>query len=121
MNGSKFNQMVDDAIKVIEKSQPQHPQLIEGTLYVTPEQHEMLKSIAASEPSYPWVGNVAALALGSVPIVEVQPNETIELPSGKLLIHSAIMGGFYVIEPHIDFYQAPVPIDFFPDGRYPLP
>jgi hypothetical protein len=87
---------IRDATKLNWRWEPQHPQYIEGRFYLTPEQW------AAIRTEWPLVpGKNQAQAIWGIPVDIIPPNEMILLPSGNVLVHSAVMEAFYIFDPAI--------------------
>lgn len=80
----------------------EHPQLVEGTLYLTPDQYQELGALVIEDRS----GQPPSMA--SIPVVVIEPHEQITLPSGKILVYSKVMESFYVMtKPPTFEYEAP--------------
>lgn len=73
----------------------EHPQFIEGTLYLTrPQWNELAKSFRP--PALTW-SPYGEKALLGIPVRLVEAGESITLPSGKQLIWSAVMKDQFII------------------------
>lgn len=76
--------------------EPEHPQYIEGRLYLTQAQCD---AVAEAFPADPRAGQVrrGSYAWG-IPVTIIEPNKAITLPSGKVLIYSSLLDSFYVFD-----------------------
>ncbi|SIK47805.1 hypothetical protein [Mycobacteroides abscessus] len=64
-------------------AQIEHPQYIEGTLYITRRQ---LEAIEATSPGLPTT-MTSYIALGSIPVRVLDPGVPVRLPSGNVVIY----------------------------------
>lgn len=70
-------------------------QYIEGSLYVTQKQWEMLQEyieISSENTCFNFTG---------IPVYCVKPGEQVKLPSGKVLVYSQIQHAFFIFNPGI--------------------
>lgn len=77
--------------------EPDHPQYIEGRLWLTPEQWDTLCEAAPDYDREKWAAR-PALAWG-IPVEIIQPDEPVTLPSGKTLLYSSVLGALLVSDP----------------------
>lgn len=95
-----------------QRREVEHPQLIEGILYVTSAQYAEISrdALVDSAPT-------AAQMFSSIPIRVIEPGEQVELPSGKVLMYSKILESFCVMEKSV---LNPV-LSFHPTVEQPMP
>lgn len=92
---SDIVQDIIEAARKISLAKPfEHPQYIEGTLYLTRKQiSALLNGLNAPLDYYPKPG-----AVWGIPVVAVKECELITLPSGKTLMYR--YGTFYIFKPN---------------------
>lgn len=74
----------------------EHPQLIEGSFYVTQKQYKAILEYGRNQPIvYEEPGT------RSIPVVVVGDYRVMKLPSGKLLINATVLRSFYIFDPSI--------------------
>ncbi|MEE3066594.1 MAG: hypothetical protein VYA67_22075 [Actinomycetota bacterium] len=83
--------------------EPEHPQYVEGTFYLTQAQWD---AIVSEFPRDDEPDRTYAQAIWGIPVQIVGTNDVVRLPSGKTLMYSAVMASFVV------FGQG-----FFPERR----
>jgi hypothetical protein len=92
--------IVDEILSVANKFgkpwewEPDHPQYIEGALYLTPRQWDAL---CAASPDYDrekWA--TRPTRAWGIPVQVIAPNERVTLPSGNALVY--VLEAFYVFD-----------------------
>ena len=87
-------QEIIDAADLASKWEPDHPQYVEGALYLTQEQWDAVRD---QYPPNTERGHRVHAAWG-IPIHIIKPNTIVDLPSGRVLIFSATMESMYVFD-----------------------
>lgn len=77
----------------------EHPQFIEGALYVTPDQWAALQREAhVQRPGLlPDSLHYGLAAVAGIPVVVLPPGERMRLPSGKWIVYSPVTNCFYTM------------------------
>lgn len=88
---------ITEEIRAAEYAPPfDHPQYIEGTLYVTRAQwRELAKTFKPPELVWPQDGGV--LSCIGIPVRIVEASEQVALPSGKHLVWSGVLTDQFII------------------------
>lgn len=95
-----MSDIVQDILSVAAQAkpwewEPDHPQYIEGRLYLTPEQWQAV--IDQSPPRRP--GYNYGQTVWGIPVDIVSPGDQITLPSGRTLAYPPILGALVVCDP----------------------
>lgn len=97
-----YNKYLEEVKEFKESGRaPEHPQYIEGTLYVTQSQYVQLYRhfVDSAKPLVQWQEPPKPLV--EIPVVVIKENQVKTLPSGKVLVYSKALENFYVFDPKV--------------------
>lgn len=79
---------------------PSHPQLIDGTLYVSPPQYDALLELAKQSPFSEPAGLASGAidSLTGIPVVIVKAAEPVRLADGRSIVYSTITNALYIVD-----------------------
>ncbi|SKM81480.1 Uncharacterised protein [Mycobacteroides abscessus subsp. massiliense] len=101
-----------DVIQMVSDYAPsaklEHRQYIEGTLYLTQEQ---LEAIVASTSPYTSTCGSTYTALGGIPVRVLEPHVPVQLPSGKVVVHSLLLASLVVAHADVAHMFSPRRVD----------
>jgi hypothetical protein len=92
---SDIVQEITNAARLMSKWEPDHPQYVEGVLYLTPAQWDAVRD------QFPPNGerqHMSTHHAWGIPIKIIKPNTAEELPSGRVLVYSAALESFYIFD-----------------------
>lgn len=90
-------QEIVNAANLTSKWEPDHPQYVEGALYLT---HAQWDAVRDQFPPNAEREGRAHVAWG-IPIHLVKPDTIVDLPSGRVLIYSTALDSFYIFDRRI--------------------
>lgn len=97
---SDIVQELRDAIRRVGESRPEHPQYIDGALYVTPGQGQALRDLCRQQENrFEYV--IADGEAGRIPVVELKLGQLVMLPDGRKLLCPQMMPDSIIILPAI--------------------
>ncbi|GAS92671.1 hypothetical protein [Mycolicibacterium brisbanense] len=88
-------QGITNAAKLASTWEPNHPQYVEGTLYLTQAQWDAVRE---QFPPTAERRHMSTHHAWGIPIKIISPNTAEELPSGRTLVYSAALESFYVFD-----------------------
>lgn len=98
-----------DLLEVLRKAQEstmiKHPQLINGTLYVTPEQYDALAELATDQKT-------SRLSALDTPVVKLEPNQPHKLSEDQIILYVPALKGIYLL--NADIFFPPIRVDDYP-------
>jgi hypothetical protein len=95
---SDIVQEIINAADLASKWEPDHPQYVEGTLYLTQAQWDAVRD------QYPPKAERTHLATHhawGIPVHIIKPDKPVLLPSGNVLVYSKLLESFYVFNESI--------------------
>lgn len=113
-------------IDLVPNAQLEHPQYIEGTLYITRRQLDIVVSnTSAGTSAHMTMQHMQQMktyyAFGSLPVHVLDPGVPVQLPSGKVVVYSLALGSLCVVNAELASLFATAPVATCPDCRRPPP
>jgi len=92
---SDIVQAIRDAKALASKWEPDHPQYVEGVLYLTQKQWDAVRD---QYPPSEERRHMSTHHAWGIPVQIIKPNTIVDLPSGRVIVYSALLESFYIFD-----------------------